>query len=204
MPASSYDKQPTKSVVRRFLDPSNRRDKMGRGVDQDIIDEVGKFVEGCADAGVKVREFILSDDFAGSSEYVTNLKAVATPEFATGSSLGLLASAPQALARFEEKSLIVKAAKATPSTHFGAVGDKGVLFTGTIEGVRYIQGDYGTTVLYSLRNADTGQIAKWFASREALGDDTQVGTTVTLKATIKAHEEYNGTLSTVLTRCKAV
>jgi hypothetical protein len=68
--------------------------------------------------------------------------------------------------------------------------------------VRPIEGDYGTTYLYTLREDATGNVFKWFASREALGDAT--GRTLQLQGTVKKHEEYNGLKSTVLTRCKEI
>jgi len=150
------------------------------------------------------RAFILSDDFSGDSEYVVNMKAVIAAEFVSSRNIGLVASAPQALARFEEKTLARKVAAAGPQSEwFGSKGDKGVLFTGVIEAIRYIDSQWGSTVLYTFRAAD-GTIAKWFASSEALGDTTVIGTTVTIKGTIKDHDEFRGTKSTVLTRCKAV
>lgn len=195
-PASSYG-QSTKSVVQDYL--SNRNDKATR----ELRAEVGEFVEGSAEAAKKVRAFILSDDFSGTSEYVINLKAVLGPEFVTDRNFGLVASAPQALAKFEERTLIREKEAAKPSSWFGTEKEK-VTFTGVISGVNYIESAYGSTVLYTLRNEETGNVVKWFASREALGDTTVVGTTVTITGTVKKHEEFRGVKSTVLTRCKKV
>ena len=195
VPASSYDKMPTSATVRTFLNP--------RKGDERLVAEVGAQVDGSMAAAAKVRAFILSSDFSGTSEYIINLKAVTAAEFVSSRNFGLLASAPQAMARFEEQTLVRIAAQANPSTFIGTIGEK-IEFAGTIEGVKYISSDYGTSVLYTIRNADTGIVVKWFASREALGDTTVKGTDVTIKGTVKKHEEFNGTKATLLTRCKAV
>ena len=80
--------------------------------------------------------------------------------------------------------------------HVGAVKDK-VEVKGTIEAIRYIEGNYGTTTLYTILGED-GNLYKWFSSAGSLGDDA--GVAVHIKGTVKSHDEYNGTLSTVLTR----
>ena len=204
VPASAGDfKMTTKRAVLTFLNPSTRTDRRtGRLEDAELVEAVGAHVDGSTAAAAKVRAFILSDDFNGDSEYVVNMKAVLAAEFVSSRNIGLVASAPQTLARFEEKTLARKAAAEGPQSEwFGTKGDKGVLFTGVIEGVRYIDSQWGSTVLYTFRNAE-GTVAKWFASSEALGDTTVIGTTVTIKGTIKNHDEFKGVKSTVLTRCK--
>lgn len=148
----------------------------------------------------EVRAFILSDDFSGESEYVRNLKAIAAAEYVSDKNVGILVSAPQAWARHLERTLIREKETEAPSEWVGSVGDK-LMLTATIRGVRFIEGDWGTTVLYTLKGQD-GNLYKWFASREALGDET--GVEVTIRATVKGHEEFRGMKETVLTRAKAV
>jgi hypothetical protein len=53
-----------------------------------------------------------------------------------------------------------------------------------------------------VRAEDSGVVVKWFASNNALGEDT--GVRVTLRGTVKEHDEYKGIKSTVLTRCTLV
>jgi hypothetical protein len=167
----------------------------------EIQDAVAAQVEGSYDRAALVLDYVRSAEFAGESEYVLNLKAIATADEVTYKNLGILVSAPQAYAKHvERQSLIAERESFPASEHFGAVGDK-VEFTGTITLIRWIDGAYGTTVLYKIR-ANDGRIVSWFASREALGDMENVE--VTIKGTIKKHDEYQGQKSTVLTRCKAV
>ena len=195
--SGDWSARSTADTVRVFL--NGGKDKEAAKVKADLA----PFFEASFAAAAKTRAYVLSEDFSGTSEYVINLKAVAAAEYVSDRNVGLLASAPQALARHEEKTLIREKEALKPSSHFGTEGDK-IEFSGTISGVRYIESAYGTSVLYTIRNEETGNVVKWFASREALGDSTAVGTVVTIKGTIKKHEEFNGLKSTVLTRCKAL
>jgi hypothetical protein len=206
VPKSAYDGMPTAEIVKYALGyyrmPMHRDCYRGACAACTIGADLARIAPLVGDAqehARTVQAFILSDDFAGASEYVTNLKSLAGAELAEGRFIGLLASAPQAYARHLDQTLIREAREAKPSAHVGTVGDK-LTVTVKIENIRYIDGQYGTTVLYVMRDESTGNVYKWFASREALGDALDV--TVTIKGTIKKHETYNGLASTVLTRCK--
>ena len=59
------------------------------------------------------------------------------------------------------------------------------------------EGMYGTTYLYKFTD-DQGNVYIWYASR---GIETHDG--MTLKGTVKDHNERDGVKQTVLTRCKA-
>lgn len=58
--------------------------------------------------------------------------------------------------------------------------------------------DFGTTYLYKFAD-EAGNVFIWYASRPI-----ELQERMTLKATIKAHNEWNGVKQTVLTRCKVV
>jgi hypothetical protein len=154
-----------------------------------------------------IKAWILSDDFNGQSTYVDNLKVAAAASEVTDRQIGLLASAPQAYVRHletaeertaKEAQWAAEKAARTSSEYVGTKGDK-IEIKATIVSIRFIPGQFATTVLYKLRG-DDGNLFAWFASREALGEDE--GVSVALKGTIKNHEEYEGTKQTVLTRCK--
>lgn len=147
------------------------------------------------------RQWILSDQFAGKNDYVLNLKAVVGGEYVSMRNIGLLASAPQAWARWQNDTLIREAEKEQVSEWIGKVGDK-VTFTGTIRAINFLDGgQYGTVTLYTLRDVD-GNIVKWFASRAALGEKT--GEQVTLTAKVKDLATYKDIKQTVVTRAKLV
>lgn len=198
VPASSYDGLPTRSLVGLVLNPPARL----KDEDRRRIEAIAALAatESIMERGAEVKAFILSDEFSGDSEYVRNLKALMAAESVSSRHLGFLASAPQAMAKAQERTLVKAAKAALPASEWiGEVGQKKVEYTGTIESIRYIQGDYGVTTLYVLRDAQ-GRVAKWFSSNEGLGD--KQGVEVTFTGTIKSHEEYQGTKSTVFTRCK--
>lgn len=84
----------------------------------------------------------------------------------------------------------------------------------TLYGERVIDGYYGTSILYLLRDAD-GNRFKWFSSSFGLTLDVvdeegnvwgqvgvEEGQAIKLRATVKDHEEYEGVKFTVLTRGK--
>jgi hypothetical protein len=115
--------------------------------------------------------------------------------------LGMIVSAPQAWARYNEQILIKQRDSAVVNEHVGDIKDKLTLNV-KIKAVRWIPGDYGSTTLYTLIS-DTGHMFKWFASRDALGEDvTDVFQKVT--GTVKKHEVWQGQKATILTRVKVV
>ncbi|WP_020142308.1 hypothetical protein [Terracoccus sp. 273MFTsu3.1] len=194
VPASAFSGS-TKEVVSGILWGRSKMDNEARAA-------ITEYVEGSDAAAVEVRDFILSDAFSGTSDYVLNLKAIVGSETVTPKNIGFLVSAPQAFARAMEKTLIREREKdaTADSVHVGTVGDK-VEIEATITRINFIESNWGVTVLYTLLATD-GNVYKWFASREALGE--KQGVEVKVKGTIKDHDEYNGTKSTVLTRCKAL
>jgi hypothetical protein len=149
-----------------------------------------------------IREFVLSDEFSGYGEYVTNLKNIARSEFVEPRFVGFLVSAPQAWAKARERTLIKQRENDELVNEFlGSIGDKLELPV-TLKSIRFIDGNYGVTSLYSFVT-DDGHLVKWFSSR-AVFRDGDVDRSFTLRGTVKAHDEYNGTKSTVLTRCSEV
>jgi hypothetical protein len=189
--------------VRNAISPSRaRRDK-------EFAEKMAPLAGEAKGKAAEIRAFILSEAFSGTSEYVTNLKAIAGAKMVSSRNFGILVSAPQAWARFNEQTLIRKQREGKPSEWIGTAPDKAagvkgsrITFTGIVESIRYIDGFCGSTTLYQVRAEDSGVVVKWFASTNALGEDT--GVRVTLRGTVKEHDEYKGIKSTVLTRCTLV
>jgi hypothetical protein len=190
-------------LVRNAISPSrSRRDK-------EFAEKMAPLAGEAKGKAAEIRAFILSGDFSGTSEYVTNLKAIAGAKMVSSRNFGILVSAPQAWARFNEQTLIRKQREGKPSEWIGTAPDKAagvkgsrITFTGIVESIRYIDGLYGSTTLYQVRAEDSGVVVKWFASNNALGEDT--GVRVTLRGTVKEHDDYKGNKATVLTRCTLV
>lgn len=131
-----------------------------------------------------------------SSDYVWNMSVVLASEYAAPRSIGLVVSVLGAYQR-EMAQNVERTAKAaaSPSQHIGAVGEKGHVFKDlTCQAIRYMDGQF-VSILHTFTDPD-GNVVKWFASNEI----ADKGETVTIKATIKGHGEWNGVKETTITR----
>lgn len=72
-------------------------------------------------------------------------------------------------------------------------------FTVVLETIITTNGYYGTTFIHKFRTTD-GNSVTWFANGTKL--DNEIGSTFTIKATVKKFDEYNGWKQTVVTRVK--
>jgi hypothetical protein len=201
--AQDYHATPTKHMVSNAIFPGKGRR------DREFADKMRPLAKEAKERAQEIRAFILSDDFSGTSEYVLNLKSIATANAVSHRNWGILVSAPQAWARFNEQTLLRKAKEEKPSEWIGTAPDKDkgikgsrITFTGIVESIRWTDGLYGSTTIYQVRDELSGVIVKWFASTDGLGE--RKGVRVTFRGTVKAHDEYKGIKSTVLTRCTLV
>lgn len=169
------------------------------GFTPDELDRVRGRADEAVGKATEIRDWLTSDDFTGDSEYVNNLKVVATSEAVGWRSLGLLVSAPQTYLRNQERQETLRLeVESHLNEYVGIVGDRFEVDL-TVGAVRYIHGQYGTTALYTMRDSD-GRAFKWFSSNHGFGDDP-VGQTFRVKGTVKKHDEFQGLKSTILTRC---
>jgi hypothetical protein len=185
---------PTKFAVLDAIDP---RDKKARETAEAVRPHVAD-----AEAHAKaVRDWVLSDAFNGPGDYVQNLKNITAGEFVRVKNFGFLVSAPQAWARAQERDLIRRQERAELVNEWnGQVGDK-LELTVTLKSIKPITTDYGSTDIYTFEGEDH-RIYKWFSTRTIW---TKVdGKPVKIRGTIKKHEEWNGSKSTVLTRVKVI
>ena len=96
----------------------------------------------------------------------------------------------------EERRRAEQAAE-TVSQHIGEIGQRITLTAATAKLLTSWEGVYGTTYLYKFTD-EQSNVYIWYASR---GIETRDG--MTLKGTVKDHNERDGVKQTVLTRCKA-
>jgi hypothetical protein len=133
-----------------------------------------------------------------ANDYLWNLRVVSHREFIGWRETGLGGSLIAAYNRHLEQELKRKYEREnTLDEHFGTIGKREV-FTLTVIGLREIEGGYGLTTLVRFRDA-AGRLATWFCSGSS-PDTFSLDATVTVKATVKAHEEYRGQKQTMLTR----
>ena len=139
---------------------------------------------------------------SGLGNYGESLRVVCSSELAPVKYWGILVSAIAAHDRFladevrAEREAVAKAA----SEWVGEV-KKRQDFVVECERIIRIDGYYGVTGLHILRD-ESGNAIKWFASEGAAW--LEEGDKAVLKATVKAHEEYEGEQQTVVTRAKVV
>jgi hypothetical protein len=84
------------------------------------------------------------------------------------------------------------------SEYFGEIGERSEYTLEVIKKSGFAT-QFGWTTLHIFKD-EHGNIATWFSSNK----EFEQGETVTVKATVKEHREYNGTKQTVLTRCTEV
>lgn len=193
--SGDYSGNATKYTVLSVLDPRTPKEK-------ELSAAIRPHIPESMNAARMIRDFILSDEFSGTSEYVINLKNIARSEFVEPRFVGFLVSAPQAWAKARERSLIRERERAEFTNEFlGQPKDK-LELTVTLKSIRFIESYYGVTTLYTFQ-ADTGHLVKWFASKTVF-TDADVDKTFAIKGTVKKHDTYQGTRSTILTRCKAL
>jgi len=94
---ASYGGNTTKGDVMTALNPS--RSKM----DREWAEKIRPLADEAGEKAKELLAFILSDDFAGDSDYVLNMKAIAAGKMVSARNIGLLVSAPQAWARHLER-----------------------------------------------------------------------------------------------------
>lgn len=209
VPASQYgDKPTTKDLVNIALYPNRKNQK-----DVDFAETLRPLAQEATARAVEVLEFIASDDFGGTGDYVLNLKAAAAGERVSPRNFGLLVSAPQAHARHLERTLIkaTKAKVGENSEYVGRVAAEGEKadrreLEVTVAGIFWRDNPYSTdeedqTPIYTLVDGD-GNVLKWFASTDKLGEEE--GARFIVKASIKAHKEWKGTKETHVTRVAVV
>lgn len=136
-------------------------------------------------------------ELATDNDYLANLQAVAVKSSWRVKHLGFAASAVTAWERDRARAVEAdaRAAAGAASTFVGRPGER-IEVDGTVTFVRFFDGDWGTRALVKI-DAD-GDALTWWCSNAA--NAPGIGDTVTGKATVKAHETYQGVKQTVITR----
>lgn len=130
------------------------------------------------------------------SDFMNNLRVVANSEWVGMKAIGMACAIVPAYDR-DAIRRTEKAARPV-SVHFGVVKERKPLGEATIQHIHSYETQFGWQCIYLFRLAD-GNIAKW--NTGSYIDNAGKGSKVIIKkATIKAHEEYQGTAQTVLTR----
>ena len=163
-----------------------------------LYKELHKGFDADKDHATTKEAFDFAVNMEGTSNYVQNVQAVLSVGIdghVAAKHIGLVVS----IASVYEKELIKRATTKLEinNKEFGKVGDK---ITLTIQTINSHSFDTMYGISYINTFASDGYRFKWFTGTQSFEDNQ----TINIKGTIKAHEEYNGQISTILTRCKVV
>lgn len=198
VPASATFSRSTRDLVSSYLYGTSRADRELRAdVAADVAEAAGMgativtaLLEGLTDAG----------------DYVANLKVCLRAASVSHRHLGITVSTVAAYERMIGDRVQRQTAEKTrkESAYAGEIGQK-LTITGTVTRLKPIEQNYGytptTSMLVIIESGTT--VAKTFTAAAWAWDVAQ-GDEITITGTVKAHEEFNDTKETVLTRPKRI
>jgi hypothetical protein len=148
------------------------------------------------------------------NDYMYNLSILGQGATFTSKNFGLACSAIPTYLREMEREINRRKQfeDDAKSEHIGTVGVKFEGWNLTLVHTMDFSSDWGVSHMYKFKDA-TGNVVVWFSSKvyynDAAGRDINVGDTVILSGSVKAHENYNGkgkslvgVKQTIVTRCK--
>ena len=132
-----------------------------------------------------------------ASDYLANINLVARVGTASRKTSGLAASIIVAHAKAIEKEIKKQEAANRPeSHHVGTVGERIKLITLKCEKIIRSESAWGLTGIHKLTD-EAGNDLVWFASGS---DWFKEGETLSVSASVKKHDEYQGRKQTIITR----
>ena len=138
--------------------------------------------------------------------YMSNLKAACGSEYCEQRNFGLIASSVAAYSREIEKKQREAARQQTEaqSNWVGSVGERVEIKDASLKLITSWDTDFGYTYLYKIIDSNgsifTWKTGKWLGNSECVPE----GAKISLKGTVKGHNEFRGAKQTELTRCKVV
>lgn len=206
-PAIMY---PTRLVLAHAFDEiaargyvkSDARDSTRDAVADKVRDGIAPSAAGIAAAeNMMVWLSGIGDDVVGIER---DCKPLALSGYAKMRHFGRLAYIPVAYKKAMERKAIEEeraratAAAAKVSKHVGNVGDRVEFVAKKAEFITSWETMYGHTFLYKFTD-ESGNVYVWFASGAILERNG-----ITVRGTVKKHDERDGVKQTVLTRCKII
>ena len=167
---------------------------------QEALEQIGGITEADEASGKAAQDWAanLTDDEVADSNYLLNLRTLASSETYTDRGFSLACSIIGAYKRATEKAR--ERTSRPDSHHVGEIG-KRQNFTVTCHRIFETEGSFGVTAIHKLTDQD-GNDMTWFASGSAEWLDE--GKTYEVKATVKKHDDYKGRSQTVINRVKIV
>lgn len=159
-----------------------------------------------ADAQAALEWLLSPDQLPVTGDYIHNIRVLAQRGWVTKKDFGfacsILNSWRNAMHRQAETQRREEGNKkaAAESQHVGTIGERQE-FSLKITRLMELPSDFGVKVLHFMEDAE-GNRLKWFSSGGALGEESDAF--VTVKATVKKHDEYKGIKETILNRVMEV
>lgn len=149
----------------------------------------------------KTLEYFTNID-AGENDYLLNIKKIISLGFVPYKYMGFAASMVSSYQRAVEKEALYQAKKkiGENSNFVGAIGERLRDINVKVIAVRDIESDFGLSVLYTFQG-DDGNLYKTFYSGSSWEAD--VDDKLKITGTVKKHEDFRGTKSTMLNRVAA-
>jgi hypothetical protein len=171
----------------------------GRGeYDQKFRDKIGKISPDDMAEAASIIVWI-ENDMTGYSDYAQNLRIAASLEVTKDKTMAILVSALAAKGYAEQRA-VERAAEDAASTivdeRYAPDGEK-VTIEADVKVVRHLSGAYGLYAYVTLET-ETHRF-KWKATGQSIPEQD---TRVQITGTVKGLDEWNGRISTTLTRCK--
>lgn len=134
------------------------------------------------------------------NNYFHNLKVVCSSEYVSSSNFGILASLPASYDKNLEKEAERRQreldnAKTVDSEYVGEVGQRIEIEVESVRCLSTRYSEFGVNYFFKIVGTD-GNVYTWSTSNGLIEDAKRI------KATVKAHQEYNGIKQTVITRGK--
>ena len=154
----------------------------------------------------KVIEYFEAGKVQGDSTYIHNLNTIYERGFVTYKTSGYAASM---LPLYDREVAKEQQSKAAPvSNHVGAIGERLRSMELSVVNIKefgaafsYSKYDNGLRAVVKMQDSQ-GNVFTWFTNADKAPQIDNYGDKVKVTGTVKNHDEYNGVLQTVLTRCK--
>lgn len=184
---SGPGKPPTVALVNEYL--------YGRDYPaQEMRKKIGPVTPENTTEAEAILEWVVSE-MRGHNDYAQNLRIAAGLEVTTDKTMGILVSALAAKGYADER-VMAEAASEIVNERYAPDGER-VEIEADVKIVRHIAGAYGHFAYVTLES-ETHRF-KWKATGQMVPEE---GARVRIIGTVKGLDEWNGRLSTVLTRCK--
>ncbi len=132
------------------------------------------------------------------NDFIFNINAIAKQNYLDWKATGLAAAIMFVYNRhLEEEAKREAAADLSKSEHVGALKER-LEFDVRIIGKRWVEGYYGSSALIRMLDANDNLFVT-FASGN-FGDDVNIGDAITIRGTVKKHDEYKGVKQTIINR----